>query len=234
MEKGKIIVIDGMDGTGKKTQSKLLYEKLKEKTDKVLLFSFPNYDDDSSYFVKKYLREGYCRDINNSATQSLFFAIDRSITFEKYLKDKYNEGYIIILDRYTTSNFIYNLNTRYSESSASLSKKDYCYRYYIMLNLIEFEFLNLPEPDLVIILYSDPKVSDNLIRSRYNDNNSKRDLNENLEFQKQIYENILFIKDNITDIFGHTVYFCIHNSNEYLYSIDYLHNKIKHEVELIL
>ena len=63
--KGKIIVIDGMDGTGKETQSKLLIEKLKEKDEKVIRFSFPNYDSDSSFFVKKYLHEGYCRDLNN-------------------------------------------------------------------------------------------------------------------------------------------------------------------------
>ena len=57
--KGKIIVIDGMDGTGKATQSKLLYEDLKNRGIKVKLFSFPNYDSDSSYFVTKYLKEGY-------------------------------------------------------------------------------------------------------------------------------------------------------------------------------
>ena len=62
--KGKIIVIDGMDGCGKQTQAKILYDTLKERKYKVELFSFPNYENDSSYFIKKLLNKEY-DDINN-------------------------------------------------------------------------------------------------------------------------------------------------------------------------
>ena len=88
--KGKLIVIDGMDGTGKETQAKLLYDKIKSRTDKVYLASFPNYQNDSSFFVKKFLNGDY-RDISNPYLNSLFYSIDRGITFAQELKDKYDQ-----------------------------------------------------------------------------------------------------------------------------------------------
>lgn len=207
--KGKIIVIDGMDGTGKGTQSRLLYQNLYDKGHNVALYSFPNYKGESSYFVKKFLKEGYCRDIDNPALQSMFFAIDRGITFAKEIKEKYDQGYIIILDRYTTSNFIFHLQD-YTEEERQ--------KYYEMLYTLEMEYLKLPKPDLVIVLYSDPEVNNELMEERYKHDDSKRDLNENIEFQSTIYENILYLKDKKFDIFGPTFYFCIHNENKEMYT----------------
>ena len=106
--KGKIIVIDGMDGCGKHTQAKILYDTLKKRKYKVELFSFPNYEDDSSYFVKKLLNKEY-DDINNPYLVSLFYSIDRGITYIRDIKEKYENGYTIILDRYYISNILYQL-----------------------------------------------------------------------------------------------------------------------------
>lgn len=216
MEKGKIIVIDGMDGTGKETQSRLLYEKLRNRGDKVEIFSFPNYKEDSSYFVKKFLKEGYCRE-DNPVLHHFFFAIDRGITFTKEIKEKYEQGYTIIFNRYTTSEFIFNLQNYDIDEIKS---------FYDMLHTIEMEYLRLPEPDLVIVLYSDPEVSNKLMDSRYNNDNSKRDLNENIEFQSMIYKNILYLKNDKFDIFGPTMYLSIHDENGELYTRGSTNNAI--------
>lgn len=217
MEKGKIIVIDGMDGTGKETQSRLLLQKLKDRGEKVELFSFPNYKSESSYFVTKFLKEGYCRE-ENPTIHHFFFAIDRGITFAKEIKEKYEQGYTIILDRYTTSEFIFNLQNYRTDEISS---------FYDMLHTIEMNYLQLPEPDLVVVLYSVPEVSNKLIEERYKNDKSKRDLNENMEFQQIIFSNIKYMIDNNIDIFGPTIYLCIHNENNELYT-----RKTNHDVIL--
>lgn len=228
--KGKIIVIDGMDGTGKETQSKLLYEKLKKDNEKVALFSFPNYDDESSYFVKRYL-EGYCRDIENPILHSMFYSIDRAITYNKKIKEKYDQGYIIILDRYYISNVLYQLH----------NYKDIQNKFIFCLSLcdIELGYLKLPKPDITIILASNEEVSNRLINNRYKDNNSKRDKNENIEFQRKVRNNIMdFLKlynlsnNGIIDKldFGYIKMIMIHDNEGKIYSIEDINDKIHKKV----
>lgn len=180
--KSKIIVIDGMDGTGKATQSKLLYKDLLNRGMKVKLFSFPNYDADSSYFVKKYLKEGYTRDIEDPMLHSMYFSIDRAITYNKEIKNYYEDGYIIIMDRYIISNPICQIHN-YSDKSDIV-------KYLNELTEIENRILKLPKADSNIILYAEPEVSSKLMDSRYSNTDSKRDLNENLDLQRKFYSNI--------------------------------------------
>lgn len=198
--KGKMIVIDGMDGTGKETQSKLLYNKLKENNEKVELFSFPNYYEDSSYFVKKWLNEGYCRDIDNPILHNLFYAIDRCITYNKHIKEKYEDGYIIILDRYVTANVIYTLNE-------FQNKTMYCK----IANEIEHIHLELPKPDINIVLYSVPEINTKLIEERCKSENVEADLNENLEFQTKIFNNIQYLNNISSSFFGKIETLLIHD-----------------------
>lgn len=218
MKKGKIIVIDGMDGTGKETQSKLLYEKLKEKTDKVILFSFPNYDSDSSYFVRKFLKEGYCREITDlPLLHDMFYSLDRAITYSKEIKAKYEDGYIIILDRYTISNAIYRLD-----------KVDDTTSYIIDLANIEHNYLKLPIPYVNIILYSYPEVNMKLIKSRCEISNIKEDLNENEDTQNIAYCNIQRLsQDGISKMaLGPIQSLIIHDDNGNLYDKKYMNNQI--------
>lgn len=250
MSKGKIIVIDGMDGTGKQTQSELVYKKLKKKYEsKVKLFSFPNYEDDSSYFVKKYLKEGYCRDIetNCDILHSSFFSIDRFISFEKYLRDLYENGYIIILDRYTISNAIFNVKK--SDADSVPRYENFIYK----LRRLENDIFNLPVADVNILLYSDPKVSDKLMDKRNNNDDSKRDLNENLDFQQCVYNHINILYqigqkqkkeinecwenydeiDEEVDI-GPIEKILIHDEDKELYPIEYINGKIMYIIETAL
>lgn len=193
--KGKIIVIDGMDGTGKATQSKLLYEDLKNRGMKVKLFSFPNYDSDSSYFVTKYLKEGYTRDIDNPMLHSMYFSIDRAITYAHDIKKYYEDGYIIILDRYIISNVICNLHKYIGVENMVVLD------YVLNLAKVENEFLGLPYADLNIILQADPEISSKLMDNRYDNDKSKRDLNENIQHQRLFYQNIEYITGDRNEIF---------------------------------
>lgn len=219
----KIIVLDGMDGTGKATQSKLLYENLKNKGLKVKLFSFPNYDKDSSYFVKKYLKEGYCKDIEKEIPilHDIFYSIDRAITYYKEIKQFYEDGYIIIMDRYIISNLIYNLHT-YTDFQ-SIGK--YC----TMIHSIENRILDIPRANLNIILYSNPEVNIKMIELRSIEEGTNPDLNENLQFQSKIFNNINNINsDDYTfkQNFGNIEKLLIHDNNGIVYEKEFIHGKI--------
>lgn len=219
---GKIIVIDGMDGCGKNTQAKLLYDELKKENDKVLLFSFPNYYDDSSYFVKKLLNGDY-NDIDNPYLKSLFYSIDRGITYPREIKDKYENGYTIILDRYYSANILYNLHLLKSTADKF---------YYInFLKTVEVTGLGLPTPDITIILSSSPDVSNKLLNKRYDNDNSKKDIYENEKTQYKILDNIKFLdyyKDLITvkDALGKIKILCIHDEDKNIYTKEEILNKI--------
>lgn len=227
--KGKFIVIDGMDGTGKHTQSELLYKKFKDNNDKVHLVSFPNYDNESSYFVKKWLNNEY-NYIDNPYLTSLFYSIDRGITYYKELKDLYDNGYTIIADRYFISNVLYQLQ----------NFKSYCEKmlYIQYLGIVEVEGIGLPVPDYTIILASHPEISNKLIDNRYNGDDTKRDKNENINFQSMIYDNIGFI-DNVKNIdivkntLGQISLIMIHDVEGNIFSIEDIHNKIYNEVKYI-
>lgn len=225
---GRIIAIDGMDGTGKETQSKLLYENLKNKGLKVKLFSFPNYNEDSSYFVEKYLKEGYCRDIEEDIPilHDIFYSIDRAITYYKEIKQYYEDGYIIIMDRYIISNLIFNLH-RYIEDFALIGK--YC----TIIHSLENRILDIPKANLNIILYSDPEVNTKMIETRCKEENVNPDLNENLQFQTKIFENINAITNAYTYRlnFGEIEKLLIHDDNGIVYSREVIHDKIMKIIE---
>ena len=109
MKKGKLYVIEGLDGSGKATQAQALYEKLRERGILVRKVSFPNYASDSSAPVRMYLRGDFGRDPSsvNAYAASSFYAIDRYAGFKSDWGTFYENGGVIIADRYTTSNAIH-------------------------------------------------------------------------------------------------------------------------------
>ena len=106
---GKIIVIEGTDSSGKETQTKLLYERVKKIYDKTIKISFPNYDSPACEPVKMYLAGAFGTDAAkvNPYPISTMYAIDRYASFKQDWEKKYNDDYIIITDRYVTSNMIH-------------------------------------------------------------------------------------------------------------------------------
>ena len=108
--KGKIIVIEGTDGSGKQTQAEKLREKLIKEGYDVYASSFPNYASDSSAAVRMYLKgeiKEKAEDISAKAA-SIFYAVDRYITYKKEMETVYTSGeQVIVLDRYVASNVIH-------------------------------------------------------------------------------------------------------------------------------
>ncbi|MGN0498283.1 MAG: dTMP kinase [Acutalibacteraceae bacterium] len=174
--RGKLIVIEGLDGSGKATQAKLLCESLKKQGLKVRKVSFPDYDSDSSALVKMYLNGEFGNDPNdvNAYAASSFYAVDRYASYKKDWGKFYEDGGVIVADRYTTSNAVHQC------SKLSEDKWD---EYLEWLFKFEYERLGIPAPDTVIYLKVDTEVSQKLMTGRYDGDESKKDIHEgNLEY----------------------------------------------------
>ena len=111
---GKLIVLEGIDGSGKATQSELLAEALKKNNKSVIQVTFPDYESQSSSLVKMYLNGNFGtapKDVNPYAA-SMFYAVDRFASYKMKWKKFYEQGGIVIADRYTTSNMVHQM-TKY-------------------------------------------------------------------------------------------------------------------------
>lgn len=173
---GKLIVIEGLDGSGKATQSSLLYEKLLAEGKAVRKVSFPAYDSNSSALVKMYLAGDFGKDPGdvNAYAASTFFAVDRFASYKSDWGKFYREGGIVIADRYTTSNAIHQCS--------KLPKEEWD-GYIEWLFNFEFKLMGIPAPDTVIYLKVDPAVSQKLMTKRYQGDESKKDIHEsNLDY----------------------------------------------------
>ncbi len=171
---GTLIVIDGLDGSGKNTQSTLLYERLQKEGKRVHLVSFPNYESPACNPVKMYLDGEFGSDPEavGSYAASTFFAVDRFASFRLNWKKEYDEGAIIIANRYTTANAIHQL-TKLDESEHD-AFLDWLYDF-------EFVKLGLPAPDLTLLLKVPVEKSLELIDVR----GEKKDIHENRDHLKK-------------------------------------------------
>lgn len=185
--KGKLIVLEGLDGCGKNTQTKLLTEHLKKENMNVKYITFPNYDDASSSLVKMYLNSefgGSPDDVNAYAAAS-FYAVDRYASLKKYWQEFYENGGVVICDRYTTSNAVYQM---------CKLEKIFWDEYLTWLYDYEYDKLGLPRPDSVIYLRGEIEISQRLMAGRYEGDESKKDLHEsNIKFLKKCSEAALYV-----------------------------------------
>ncbi len=157
---GYIIVIEGTDGCGKQTQTTKLYERLKNDGYNVLLQSFPNYKSAGCAPVKMYLGGEFgdsdkCLD---SYQTSVLFAVDRLCTYNKDLKDFYENGGIIIFDRYVQSNMLHQAGKL--DSTQEIDK------FVSWLEDFEFNTLKLPRADEIFFLDVPVEISIRLIKER--------------------------------------------------------------------
>lgn len=167
---GKLIVIDGLDGSGKATQTKILTGILKSRGELVRHIEYPNYESKSSDLVKLYLNGEISRDpfsVNAYATTS-FYACDHYIQYEIDWKHDYLANKTIVSNRYVSSNVIHQM--------VKLPKN----KWDVFLNWLydyEFDKLGLPKENKLIYLDVDPLISQKLIDNRYN-NIDKKDIHE--------------------------------------------------------
>ena len=168
---GKLIVIEGLDGSGKATQANLLYERLSRNFEKVKKVTFPDYESDSSAPVRMYL-SGKLSDRPdgvNAFAASSFYAVDRYISYKTNWEQLYNDGGIIVADRYTTSNGVHQCSKLPSEEWNSFM--DWLYDF-------EYGRIGIPKPDAVIYLDMSLEVSQKLMSKRYLGDESKKDIHE--------------------------------------------------------
>ncbi len=169
--KPALIVIDGLDGCGKSTQTQLLYRKLTDNNISCRLISFPDYEKTSSALVKMYLSGEISHSPNdvNAYAASSFYASDRYISYKLYWEEFYKNGGIIIASRYVSSNAVHQMS--------KLSTNDWD-SYLDWLEDYEYNRLGLPRPDRVIFLDMPFEISSRLISSRYQGDESRRDIHE--------------------------------------------------------
>ncbi len=159
---GQLFVIEGVDGSGKETQTKLLYERLKSEGKNPIRISFPDYESASSYAVKLYLDGQFGQNANdvNAKAASSFFALDRYISYKTKWEKLYKEGHTIIADRYVTSNMIHQAS-KLDDNSEKDSFLEWLFEF-------EYGIYALPKPDKVIFLNVPPEVGAELTRERKN------------------------------------------------------------------
>ena len=189
-KKGKIIVIEGLDGSGKATQSKILSQALSDKYN-IRKLTFPDYESEGSALVRMYLGGEFGEDPScvNAYAAASFYAVDRVASYLKDWKKSYDEGTLFVLDRYSTSNMIY--------MTSKLPREQWD-EFLFWLSEYEFEKLSLPKPDGVIYLDMPPEVSQSLMGGRYNQDESKKDLHEkNVEFLKSCRESALYAAEKM-------------------------------------
>ncbi len=172
MAKGILIAVDGLDGSGKETQSKLLCAFLDSKGIKNRLISFPTYKEDSSALINMYLKGQFGKDPKavNAFAASSFYAMDRYCSYMLDWKKDYAEDTVIIANRYTTANLVHQMSKLPEEEWDSFGK--WLYEY-------EFSLLGLPAPTEVIYLCLPPSVSASLVQKRCDSTGAVKDIHEN-------------------------------------------------------
>lgn len=171
MSRGCLIVLEGLDGSGKATQAKRLAEALAQQGLAVREITFPNYASDSSALVRMYLggQFGQKPDDVNAYAASSFYAVDRYAGYKADWGGFYRAGGILIADRYTTSNAVHQCSKLPPERWPAFLEWLYDF---------EFNKLGLPAPDGVVYLSVDPAISQKLMTGRYQGDEAKKDVHE--------------------------------------------------------
>jgi len=167
---GKLIVIDGLDGSGKTTQINRLEKHFEKAAQNYKTITFPDYNEKSSTLVKMYLK-GEIGGLNevNAYAASTFYAADRYISYKRHWQKNYEGGSVIIAGRYSTSNAIHQMSKLPQNEWDS---------YLDWLSDYEYVKLALPKPDMVIFLDMPPEISKKMIEQRYNGDENKKDIHE--------------------------------------------------------
>lgn len=213
--KGKFIVIEGTDGSGKKTQAKILCEKLNKEGINCIVQSFPNYDSPACTPVKMYLN-GEFGDIGclDAYQANALYAVDRLCTMMG-LKGHIKNGGSIVFDRYVESTMLHQ--------AALIENQEERDRFLDYVNDFEFGKLKLPKPDLVIFLDVPVEVSKKLADSRgeYKSGNKKDILEQDISHLTKAYNSGKYVANK----YGWTQIYCL-NENGNLKSIEEISNDI--------
>lgn len=168
---GKLIVIEGTDGSGKSTQFRLLTDRLESEQVKFQKLVFPQYSEPSSALIRMYLGGEFGKspsDVNAYAA-SAFYSVDRYASYRKVWGKWYEEGGLVVSDRYTTSNAVHQ---------ASKEPEDKREDFLNWLYDFEYDKLGLPRPDLVIYLDVPTDFTEKMLRHRETETHTHADIHE--------------------------------------------------------
>jgi len=173
MERGKLIVMAGTDGSGKATQTNLLVEKLKQKGYDVEIADFPQYGQRSAVLVEDYLngKFGTAKEVGPYRA-SIFYACDRyaaSFKIKKWLE----QGKIVVCNRYVSANK--------GHQTGKIENKQEKDKFLEWLDDLEYNIFKIPKPDVNILLYMPPEIGQKLVDNKgYRDylGGNKRDIHE--------------------------------------------------------
>lgn len=168
---GKLIVLEGIDGSGKSSQYRLVCEKLQRDGIGFSHIVFPRYDNDSSALIRMYLggQFGEHPDDVNAYTASVFFAVDRFASYRQDWGKTYEAGTLIFSDRYTTSNAVHQGSKVSDEEKPA---------FFAWLRDLEYNKMKLPEPDLVIYLDTTVEISRRRMNYREDATGTVSDIHE--------------------------------------------------------
>lgn len=171
MKKGRLIVIEGTDGSGKSTQFARLCQRIQQEGIPFQRLVFPQYEEESSALLRMYLRGEFGRrpeDVNPYAASS-FYAVDRYASWKKVWQPWYTDGGLVLADRYTTSNAVHQ---------GGKVPPDQRPAFFTWLADFEYRRLGLPEPDLVLYLDMPTPQAVALLRQREAATHTQGDIHE--------------------------------------------------------
>ena len=201
---GKLIIIEGTDGSGKQTQTELLYKKLCELKgkEKIKKISFPNYDSKASEPVKMYLSGEFGKKAQsvNAYAASVLYSVDRFASYKMEWENFYNSGGIVVSDRYTISNMIHQVPKIDNE----IEKE----KYLKWLVDLEWNKIGLPKPDIVFFLDIPFEISQKLMEDRENKITGKKEKDIH-EKDKKYLKNAYEVAKELSVRYGWNVISCV-------------------------
>ena len=219
---GKLIVIEGTDGSGKSTQFRLLTERVAAEGRPFEKLVFPQYKEESSALIRMYLGGEFGTkpsDVNAYAATA-FFAVDRYASYKKVWGQWYENGGLILSDRYTTSNAVHQASKEPEETRGAYLK---------WLYEFEYEKLGLPCPDLTIYLDVPTDFTEKMMRSREAATNTTADIHEqDLEYLATCRRT----GKAAAEFYGWTVINCVRDGQ--MRSIEDIHEEIYGHVKACL
>lgn len=183
---GKLIIIEGLDGCGKSTQTALLEKYFEDNSVNFKKIKLPDYDSKSSTLVKMYLGGEFGKNADdvNAYAAGAFYAVDRFASYKLDWGKDYENDTLILADRYATSNSIYQMEK---------IDEDKWDEYLDWSADFEYNKIGIPKPDLVIFLDMPVDVSQKLMTSRYNGDEGKKDVHEaNVDFLNNCRKSALY------------------------------------------
>ena len=219
---GKLIVLEGTDGSGKSTQFRLLTERIEREQIPFQKLVFPQYQEESSALIRMYLGGEFGQkpsDVNAYAA-SAFYAVDRYASYKKVWGDWYEQGGLVLSDRYTTSNAVHQTSKEPQERQGEFLK---------WLYEFEYDRLGLPRPDLTIYLDVPTEYTEQMMRSREAATGTHADIHEqDLDYLATCRS----IGRRAAEFYGWTVIDCVRDGK--MRSIEDIHEEIYRHVAACL